>query len=193
MDQEQGLQSRYRRLAARTSAFKALVAVEHAIITAIWHILTTGTDYRALGADYYQCRDPTKRFAESSNKPTRSGSPSASTPSPKPPPDQREQGGFRSVSRRTHGATQSARGGGPKGAAQAAGTQNHGCRATRDDARPSLHTTVAASAGSAISAGKPINPSPSGPQSGMSNQAVENGLSCADQPTGEEANGCRPP
>ena len=54
------LQTRYRRLAGRTSTLKALVAVEHAIITAIWHMLTTGTDYRDLGADYYQRRDPAK-------------------------------------------------------------------------------------------------------------------------------------
>jgi len=54
------LQARYRRLAARTSGLKALVAIEHAIITAIWHMLATGTTYRTLGADYYQRRDPAK-------------------------------------------------------------------------------------------------------------------------------------
>jgi transposase len=54
------LQSRYRRLAGRTSALKALVAIEHAIITAIWHMITTGADYHDLGADYYHRRDPAK-------------------------------------------------------------------------------------------------------------------------------------
>jgi transposase len=54
------LQARYRRLAGRTSALKALVAVEHAIITAIWNMLTTETDYRDLGTDYYQRDDPAK-------------------------------------------------------------------------------------------------------------------------------------
>ena len=57
------LQTRYRRLAGRTSTLKALVAVEHAIITAIWHMLTTGSHYRDLGADYYQRRDPRQDHA----------------------------------------------------------------------------------------------------------------------------------
>lgn len=57
------LQSRYRRRAARSTALKALVATEHAIITSIWHILTTGLPYHDLGGDYYLRRDPeaTKR------------------------------------------------------------------------------------------------------------------------------------
>ena len=35
------LQSRYRRRASRSTPLKALVAVEHAILTSIWHMLTT--------------------------------------------------------------------------------------------------------------------------------------------------------
>jgi transposase len=52
------LQSRYRKLASRTTALKALVAVEHAIIVSIWHMLTHQRPYRDLGADYHQRRDP---------------------------------------------------------------------------------------------------------------------------------------
>jgi len=52
------LQARYRRLAARTSALKALVAVEHSIIVSIWQILTYQQPYRDLGAAYHQRRDP---------------------------------------------------------------------------------------------------------------------------------------
>jgi hypothetical protein len=52
------LQARYRRLAARTSALKALVAVEHSIIVSIWQILTYQQPYHDLGADYHQRRDP---------------------------------------------------------------------------------------------------------------------------------------
>jgi len=57
------LQSRYRRHASRLTALKALVATEHAIITSIWHMLTTAAPYNDLGADYYHRRDPenTKR------------------------------------------------------------------------------------------------------------------------------------
>jgi len=52
------LQSRYRTLAGRTSGLKALVAVEHAIIVSIWHMLSHHQPYRDLGADYHQRRDP---------------------------------------------------------------------------------------------------------------------------------------
>jgi transposase len=57
------LQSRYRRRATRSTALKALIATEHAIIISIWHMLTTRQPYQDLGADYYLRRDPevTKR------------------------------------------------------------------------------------------------------------------------------------
>lgn len=57
------LQSRYRRRAARSTPLKALVAIEHAIITSIWQMLSTGQSYQDLGGDYYLRRDPevTKR------------------------------------------------------------------------------------------------------------------------------------
>jgi len=37
---------------------KALVAVEHSILTSIWHMLTTDSDYRDLGPDHFIKRDP---------------------------------------------------------------------------------------------------------------------------------------
>ncbi|MFE7532569.1 IS110 family transposase [Kitasatospora sp. NPDC057542] len=52
------LAARYRRLAARRGPLKALVAVEHSIITAIWHMLTDHKPYHELGGDYFTQRDP---------------------------------------------------------------------------------------------------------------------------------------
>ena len=65
------LQARYRRRAARSTRLKALVATEHALLTAIWHMLTTGQPYRDLGGDYYLRRDPeaTKRRNPPSQRP----------------------------------------------------------------------------------------------------------------------------
>ena len=37
---------------------KAIVAVEHSILTAVWHILTDNVDYHDLGGDYFARRDP---------------------------------------------------------------------------------------------------------------------------------------
>jgi transposase len=45
--------AKYRRIAARRGPRKALVAVEHAILVAIWHIATTGAFYDDPGADFY--------------------------------------------------------------------------------------------------------------------------------------------
>jgi hypothetical protein len=52
------LSARYRRLAPRLGKQMALVAVEHTILTAVWHMLTHDTDYHDLGADHYTQRDP---------------------------------------------------------------------------------------------------------------------------------------
>lgn len=45
--------AKYRRIAARRGPMRALVAVEHAMLTATWHILTTGEFYRDPGPDYF--------------------------------------------------------------------------------------------------------------------------------------------
>ena len=52
------LGARYRRLAPRLGKQKALVAVEHSILTAVWHMLTNDVDYHDLGGDYFTRRDP---------------------------------------------------------------------------------------------------------------------------------------
>lgn len=52
------LQARFKRLIARRGPVKALIAVEHSIITAIWHMLTDNVPYHELGGDYFTRRDP---------------------------------------------------------------------------------------------------------------------------------------
>nr|WP_235849905.1 IS110 family transposase [Mycolicibacterium doricum] len=58
------LSAKYRRIAARRGPMKALVAVEHSILTAMWNMLTNGEFYRDLGADYYTARQPTRTKAK---------------------------------------------------------------------------------------------------------------------------------
>jgi len=53
------LGAQYARLVRRLgSKPKALVALEHSILTSVWHMLTTGADYQDLGADHFLRRDP---------------------------------------------------------------------------------------------------------------------------------------
>ncbi|MBG0851923.1 hypothetical protein I2W78_08725 [Streptomyces spinoverrucosus] len=52
------LQARHKRLTARRGPLRALVAVEHSIITAIWHTLTDHVPYHELGGTYFTQRDP---------------------------------------------------------------------------------------------------------------------------------------
>jgi transposase len=52
------LAAKYRRIAARRGPKKALVAVEHALLTAIWTMAHTGALYDDPGADYFTRRDP---------------------------------------------------------------------------------------------------------------------------------------
>lgn len=49
--------AKYKRIAARRGPKKALVAVEHAILTAIWSMAHTGALYDDPGADYFTRRD----------------------------------------------------------------------------------------------------------------------------------------
>lgn len=44
------LQARYRRIASRRGKKRAVVAVGHSILTAIWHLISNDTDYDDLGA-----------------------------------------------------------------------------------------------------------------------------------------------
>ena len=54
------LSAKYRRIASRRGPIKAVVALEHAMLIAIWNMLTTGTTYRDLGGDYYTRLNPDK-------------------------------------------------------------------------------------------------------------------------------------
>jgi transposase len=55
--------AKYRRITARRGPSKAIVALEHAMLTAAWHMLTTGELYRDPGADYFAERAPAKTKA----------------------------------------------------------------------------------------------------------------------------------
>ncbi len=55
------LQAQYRRLKPRIGHGRALGAVKHSILCAIWHMLTTGELYRDLGGDYFRKRDPERQ------------------------------------------------------------------------------------------------------------------------------------
>jgi transposase len=52
------LGARYQRLARRLGKKKAIVAVEHSILIAVWHTLTNDSDYADLGGDYFARLDP---------------------------------------------------------------------------------------------------------------------------------------
>jgi transposase len=52
------LGAKYRRIAARGGSKRANVAVQHAILTTIWHMAGTGEIYTDLGADYHRRRHP---------------------------------------------------------------------------------------------------------------------------------------
>jgi len=54
--------AKFRHLTPR-GPMKAIVAVEHAMHTAAWHMLTNREFYRDPGADYYTRRDPAKTKA----------------------------------------------------------------------------------------------------------------------------------
>jgi len=51
------LHAQFLRLRARRGAKKAIVAVAASILTIVYHVIRDGTDYRDLGATYFQTRD----------------------------------------------------------------------------------------------------------------------------------------
>jgi transposase len=55
------LQAQYRRLKPRRGHKRALGAVKHTMICAIWHMLATGETDRDLGGDYLTNRDPERQ------------------------------------------------------------------------------------------------------------------------------------
>ena len=59
--------AQYQRLKPRRGHKRALGAVKHSILGAIWHMLTTGETYRDLGGEFFTNRDPerqTKRLVK---------------------------------------------------------------------------------------------------------------------------------
>ncbi|MET7481451.1 IS110 family transposase [Streptomyces sp. NPDC005648] len=62
------LQTRYKRLTSRRGPLRALVAVEHSIITAIWHMLTDNVPYHELGGTYFTQRDPERATRRAINQ-----------------------------------------------------------------------------------------------------------------------------
>ena len=54
------LSVKYRRIAARRGPIKAVVALEHSILTAVWNMLANGEYYIDPGADHYAKLDPAK-------------------------------------------------------------------------------------------------------------------------------------
>ena len=52
------LGARYARLVPRLGKQKTIVAIEHSILIAVWHMLTDDVDYQDLGGDYFTKRDP---------------------------------------------------------------------------------------------------------------------------------------
>jgi transposase len=54
------LSAKYRRIASRRGPLKAIVAVEHTLLTAIWNMITNGACYHEPGADFYTRLNPDK-------------------------------------------------------------------------------------------------------------------------------------
>ena len=67
------LAAKYRRIAARRGPKKALVAIEHAILVAIWNMAHTGALYDDPGADYYTRHDPERARRNAVNQLQRLG------------------------------------------------------------------------------------------------------------------------
>jgi transposase len=55
--------AKYRRLASTRGPMKAIVAVEHSMLTAAWNMLSNGAFYRDPGPDYYTRHDPARTKA----------------------------------------------------------------------------------------------------------------------------------
>jgi len=54
----------YRRIAARRGRQRALVAVMHKLVIAIWHVLSDKVAHRDLGADYFLRKDPQRAMRQ---------------------------------------------------------------------------------------------------------------------------------
>ena len=67
------LGAKYRRVASRRGPMKAIVAVEHAILIAVWNMITTNTTYHDPGADYFTQRNPAKALQRAIDQLTKMG------------------------------------------------------------------------------------------------------------------------
>jgi hypothetical protein len=56
--------ARYRRLVGRRGKKRSLVAVERSLLTAAWHVMTTGAFYQDPGPDYYKRRHKERRVQQ---------------------------------------------------------------------------------------------------------------------------------
>jgi transposase len=54
------LAAKFRRIASRRGPIKAIVALEHAMLLAIWHMITNGTPYSDPGGDFFTRLNPDK-------------------------------------------------------------------------------------------------------------------------------------
>jgi transposase len=54
------LAARYKRLKPRLGTKKTIVAIQHKIVTAAWHMLTDDAEYSDPGADYFTRLDPVR-------------------------------------------------------------------------------------------------------------------------------------
>ena len=62
------LQAFFKRLAARRGYLKALVATEHCMLVAVWHMLSNNTTYTELGGGYFTRLDPQKAIRQALRK-----------------------------------------------------------------------------------------------------------------------------
>ena len=74
------LAAKYRRLAARRGGKKALVAIEHTLLTTIWSMGNTGAEYDDPGPDYYIRHNPERVLRNATRQLERLGY--SVTPSP---------------------------------------------------------------------------------------------------------------
>lgn len=54
------LGARYKRIIVRRGKMKAIVATEHSILAAAWHMLAEGECYHEPGSDFFTKKDPTR-------------------------------------------------------------------------------------------------------------------------------------
>ncbi len=62
------LSALYKRLATRRGAIKAIVAVEHSILTSVWHMLTDREPYHDLGNDHFTRLNPERAARRAVNQ-----------------------------------------------------------------------------------------------------------------------------